>query len=731
MGASNARHAAVVALTNFRTIPPRVNFKEKTVKEIFASNVFNEEVQKARLPKPVFKKLQQTIKKGLALDPSIADVVAAAMRDWAVEKGATHYTHIFHPLTGVTAEKHDSFVAPTEDGGAMLEFSGKELVQGEPDASSFPSGGIRATFEARGYTAWDPTSPAYILENPNGTALVIPTAFVSWTGEALDEKTPLLRSMEALSIQAMRVLKLFGNHSATKVFTTVGPEQEYFLIDRNFYFARPDLINAGRTLFGAKPPKGQEMEDHYFGSIPERVLACMLEAEQELYKLGVPVKTRHNEVAPAQYEIAPIFENSNLAHDHQMLTMETLRRVAEKYGLACLLHEKPFAGVNGSGKHNNWSMATDTGENLLNPGDTPHENAQFLVFCAAVIRAVNKHAALLRVAIASAGNDHRLGANEAPPAIISIYLGDQLQDIITQIEAGGAKSTKKGGHMEVGVTVLPKLPRDAGDRNRTSPFAFTGNKFEFRAVSSGQSVATPNTVLNTIVAESLDYIAGKLEADHKAGKDFNKSVQELLAAIIKENKGVIFNGNGYSEEWHKEAEKRGLPNLKTTVDAVPHLISKESIELFGKYKVLTEREVHSRYEIYLEKYVKTINIEVQMTTVIAKTMIIPAALEYQKNVAKSIGAAKAAGVPAASLAEQEKLLAGLALAISDMQKKSDALAHHSEHHASGDTLAHAKYSLDKLIPAMNAVRQAGDLLETIVSDDLWPLPTYREMLFIK
>jgi len=731
MGASNARHAAVVALTNFRTIPPRVNFKEKSVKEIFASNVFNEEVQKARLPKPVFKKLQQTIKKGLALDPSIADVVAAAMRDWAVEKGATHYTHIFHPLTGVTAEKHDSFVAPTEDGGAVLEFSGKELVQGEPDASSFPSGGIRATFEARGYTAWDPTSPAYILENPNGTALVIPTAFVSWTGEALDEKTPLLRSMEALSTQAMRVLKLFGNHAATKVFTTVGPEQEYFLIDRNFYFARPDLINAGRTLFGAKPPKGQEMEDHYFGSIPERVLACMLEAEQELYKLGVPVKTRHNEVAPAQYEIAPIFENSNLAHDHQMLTMETLRRVAEKYGLACLLHEKPFAGVNGSGKHNNWSMATDTGENLLNPGETPHENAQFLVFCAAVIRAVNKHAALLRVAIASAGNDHRLGANEAPPAIISIYLGDQLQDIITQIEAGGAKSTKKGGHMEVGVTVLPKLPRDAGDRNRTSPFAFTGNKFEFRAVSSGQSVATPNTVLNTIVAESLDYMASKLEADHKAGKDFNKSVQELLATVIKENKGVIFNGNGYSEEWHKEAEKRGLPNLKTTVDAVPHLISKESIELFGKYKVLTEREVHSRYEIYLEKYVKTINIEVQMTTVIAKTMIIPAALEYQKNVAKSIGAAKAAGVPAASLAEQEKMLADLSASISEMQKKTDALTHHSEHHVAGDTLSHAKYSLDKLIPAMNAVRHAGDHLETIVSDDLWPLPTYREMLFIK
>ncbi|MGC8625485.1 MAG: glutamine synthetase III [Phycisphaerae bacterium] len=731
MGASTARHAAIVALTNFRIVPPRINFKEKSVKEIFASNVFNEEVQRTRLPKAVFKKLQQTIKKGLPLDISIADVVAAAMRDWAVEKGATHYTHIFHPLTGVTAEKHDSFVAPTDDGGAMLEFSGKELAQGEPDASSFPSGGIRATFEARGYTAWDPTSPAYILENPNGTALVIPTAFVSWTGEALDEKTPLLRSMEALSHQALRVLKLFGNTTATKVFTTVGPEQEYFLIDRNFYFARPDLINAGRTLFGAKPPKGQEMEDHYFGSIPERVLACMLEAEQELYKLGVPVKTRHNEVAPSQYEIAPIFENSNLAHDHQMLTMETLRRVAEKYGLACLLHEKPFAGVNGSGKHNNWSMATDTGENLLNPGETPHDNAQFLVFCAAVIRAVNKHAALLRVAIASAGNDHRLGANEAPPAIISIYLGDQLQDIITQIEDGGAKSTKRGGHLEVGVTVLPKLARDAGDRNRTSPFAFTGNKFEFRAVSSGQSIATPNTVLNTIVAESLDYIAGVLESDLKAGKDFNKSVQQLLAALIKENKAVIFNGNNYAAEWHKEAEKRGLPNLRTTVDAVPHLITKESIALFGKYKVFTEREVRSRYEIYLEKYVKTVNIEVQMTSLIAKTMIIPAALEYQKNVGNSIAAAKSAGVAAASLMEQEKLLSELSASISDMQKKTDKLNELSDHHVTGDTLAHAKYSLDKLIPAMNAVRDAGDYLETVVSDDLWPLPTYREMLFIK
>ena len=731
MGASTARRAAIAALTNFRSVPPRVNFKETPVKDVFAKNVFNEDVQRQRLPKAVFKKLQETVKKGAPLDLSIADSVASAMRDWAVEKGATHYTHLFYPMTGLTAEKHDSFLSPVEGGGGILEFSGKELVKGEPDASSFPSGGLRATFEARGYTAWDPTSPAYILENPNGTILVIPTAFVSWTGEALDKKTPLLRSMEALSKQALRVLRLFGNTTATKVFTTVGSEQEYFLIDRNFYYARPDLINCGRTLFGTKPPKGQEMEDHYFGNIPERVLACMLEAEQELYKLAVPVKTRHNEVAPAQYEIAPLFENSNLAHDHQMLTMETLRRVAEKYGLACLLHEKPFAGVNGSGKHNNWSMATDTGENLLSPGDTPHDNAQFLVFCVAVIRAVNKYAELLRVAVAFAGNDHRLGAQEAPPAIISIYLGEQLQDIMDQIEAGGAKSAKAGGHMEVGVTVLPRLPRDASDRNRTSPFAFTGSKFEFRAVGGGQSIAGPNTVLNTIVAESLDYIATRLEADNKAGKDFIKSIQAVLASIIKENKRVIYNGDNYVPEWYKEAEKRGLPNLKTTVDAVPHLIGKPSLDLFTKYKVLNAKELHSRYEIYLENYIKTVGIEAQMTALIARTIIQPAAIKYQQEVASSITAAKAAGISAKSMSEQEAFLQELSGAISDLQKKTADLAKTAEHHAAGDTLAHAKYSRDKIIPAMNAVRALGDKLETMVSDDLWPLPTYREMLFIK
>jgi glutamine synthetase len=726
MGSTTARSAAIAALTNFKQVAPRINFKDTPIKDLFGSNVFNEEVQRERLPKSVFKKLQETIKKGLPLDPAIADSVAIAMKDWAIEKGATHYTHIFYPMTSLTAEKHDSFVSPTSDGRAILEFSGKELTQGEPDASSFPSGGIRATFEARGYTAWDATSPAYILENPNGTVLVIPTAFVSWTGEALDKKTPLLRSMEAVSAQALRVLKLFGNDKAVKVFATVGPEQEYFLIDKNFYFARPDLVNAGRTLFGAKPPKGQELEDHYFGSIPERVLACMLETEHELFKLGVPVKTRHNEVAPAQYEIAPLFEQANLAHDHQMLTMETLRRVADKYGLACLLHEKPFAGVNGSGKHNNWSLATDLGENLLNPGATPHQNAQFLVFTAAVIRAVDKYAGLLRVAVASAANDHRLGANEAPPAIISIYLGDQLQDIIEQIEKGPATSAKQGGFMEVGVTTLPKFPRDAGDRNRTSPFAFTGNKFEFRAVGSSFSIAGANTVLNTIVAESLDYIAGKLEA--AKGKDFNKAVQELLADIVKNHKRVLFNGDGYTESWHKEAEKRGLPNFKNTVDALPYFASKESIELFTKYKVLSEREVHSRYEIFLEGYKKTINIEAQLTASIAKTQILPAAIRYQAEIAGSLASLKAAG---GGSAEQEGLLKDLSAAIGTLKSAVDKLSHTADHHAEGDALAHAKYSRDSIIPAMNAVRVIADKLETIVADDLWPLPTYREMLFIK
>ncbi|MGH7174567.1 MAG: glutamine synthetase III, partial [Gemmataceae bacterium] len=597
MSSTNPRHAALQAIAAAEYQLQKVNFTQTHMKDLFGQNVFNEAIQRERLPKPVFKALQKTIRQGEALDPEIADTVASAMKDWAIERGATHFTHLFQPMTSLTAEKHDSFVTPTGDGKAILEFSGKELVRGEPDASSFPSGGIRATFEARGYTAWDPTSPAYILESPNGATLVIPTAFLSWTGEALDKKTPLLRSMEALSNQALRILRLFGNNEARKVFTTVGPEQEYFLIDKNWYYTRPDLINAGRTLFGAPPPKGQEMEDQYFGHIPERVIACMADCEAQLFKLGVPVKTRHNEVAPSQYEIAPIFEDSNLATDHQMLMMEVMRKTAPRYGLACLLHEKPFAGINGSGKHNNWSMSTDNGENLLNPGDTPHDNAQFLVFCAAVLRAVAKYPELLRVTVASAHNDHRLGANEAPPAIISVFLGDQLQDVIDQLEKGAAKSTKQGGFMEIGVSVLPKLPRDAGDRNRTSPFAFTGNKFEFRAVGGSQSIAGPNTVLNTIVAESLDYIATNLEKAKGQGKDINKAIQELLPTIIKESKKVVFNGDNYTLEWHKEAEKRGLPNVRNTVDSLPVILRKDSIELFAKYRVYSERELQSRFAI--------------------------------------------------------------------------------------------------------------------------------------
>ncbi|MFM7316693.1 MAG: glutamine synthetase III [bacterium] len=722
------RQKAISAVNTWDITDHKPQKLSQDVKKIFGCNVFSLEVMKARLPESVYKSIVKTIKKGQPLDPTVADVVANSMREWAMEHGATHYTHWFQPMTGLTAEKHDSFIMPTGDGKVITEFSGGELIRGEPDASSFPSGGIRATFEARGYTAWDPSSPAFILENPNGTTLCIPTAFCSWTGEALDKKTPLLRSIDALSAQAVRVLKLFGS-TATRVESTCGPEQEYFLVDRNFYFSRPDLLNAGRTLFGAKPPKGQELEDHYFGSIPERVLAFMQEVEHELYKLGVPVKTRHNEVAPAQYELAPVFEQANVATDHNMLVMETMKRIAKRYGMELILHEKPFAGVNGSGKHLNWSMGDDQGNNLLKPGATPHDNAQFLVFMTAVIRAVYKYSKLLRVAIASASNDHRLGANEAPPAIISVFLGDMLQDIVEQIEKGGATSTKTGGAMTIGASVLPTLPKDAGDRNRTSPFAFTGNKFEFRAVGSSQSIAGPIVVLNTIVAESLDFVATELEKTGKSGDALNPEIQKLLQKIISESKAVIFNGDGYSEAWHQEAEKRGLPNRKNTVDSLPDLISAESIALFGKYGVFTEREIHSRYEILLEGYKKTINIEAQLTAQIANKQILPAALRYQTQVAASIAALKGAGVEAP--APQLALLTDLTTSIADLQTRADALQKIAEHHADGDSLAHAKYSRDVIIPAMNAAREAADKLETIVADDLWPLPTYQEMLFIK
>jgi glutamine synthetase len=694
--------------------------------EVFAQLVFNDKVQQERLSKPAYRALRATITRGEALDAATADAVATALKEWAVEHGASHYTHWFQPMTGITAEKHDSFLAPTPDGAAIAEFRGKELIKGEPDASSFPSGGMRSTFEARGYTAWDPTSPPWLLFNGNSVTLVIPTAFVSWTGEALDKKTPLLRSMEAVSKQAVRVLKLFGS-TAERVFATCGPEQEYFLIDRTFYFARPDLINAGRTLFGAKPPKGQEMEDQYFGTIPERVLQCMAEVELELYKTGVPVKTRHNEVAPSQYEIAPVFENANVAVDHQMMTMETLKKIAPKYGLACLLHEKPFAGVNGSGKHNNWSLSDEFGNNLLGPGDTPHENMQFLVFCAAVIRAVDRWQGLLRASIASAGNDHRLGANEAPPAILSIFLGDMLTDIFEQIEKGAAKSTKQGGTLDVGVSVLPKLPRDAGDRNRTSPFAFTGNKFEFRAVSSGQNISFPNTALNAAMADALDSVATELEAATAKGEDLNKAVGKLLTKIIKEHKRIIFNGNNYAPEWEKEAGKRKLLNLKNTVDALPELVTKDVIKLLDKYKILNEREVHARYEIFLENYNKTINVEANLMVLMANRYILPAALEYQKNIGQSVAAVKAGG---GSSVQGKKLLAGYTKLVDKFKAQTDALEGLIDH--SGTSAEkHAKYMRDKIVPAMAKLRDLGDQIEVLTPHEIWPLPTYREMLFVK
>ncbi len=695
--------------------------------DAFGSLVFNDEVQQARLPKPVYHALRRTITHGESLDLSVADAVASAMKEWAVEHGATHYTHWFQPLTGITAEKHDSFLVPSGDGRAVAEFSGKELIKGEPDASSFPSGGMRSTFEARGYTAWDPTSPPWLLKSGNSTTLVIPTAFVSWTGEALDKKTPLLRSMEALSKQALRILHLFGS-TAERVVTTCGPEQEYFLIDRYFYLSRPDLINAGRTLFGARPPKGQELEDQYFGAIPDRVMAFMSEVESELYKVGVPLKTRHNEVAPSQYEVAPIFENANVATDHQMMTMETLKRTAPKFGLACLLHEKPFAGVNGSGKHLNWSMSDDEGNNLLGPGASPHDNMQFLVFCAAVIRAVNRWQGLLRASIGSAGNDHRLGANEAPPAIISIFLGDMLTDIFEQIEKGRAKSSKHGGMLDTGVLVLPKLPRDAGDRNRTSPFAFTGNKFEFRAVSSNQSIGLPNVVLNVAVTESLDYIATELERLTKTGKSLEAAVGELLPKIIKENKRIIFNGNGYAKEWEKEAAKRRLLNLKNTVDALPQLVTKDSLKLFEAYRVLNSREVHARYDVMVETYNKTVNVEGQLMVLMANRYILPAALEYQRQVGASIAAVKAAG---GKSVEPKKLLDRLTTLVDEFRRRTDRLQHALEHDGTGSAEKHAKHFRDVVIPAMVSLRDAGDALELIMPHEQWPLATYREMLFIK
>jgi glutamine synthetase len=693
--------------------------------EIFGRNVFSKKVMQQRLPKQVFKAVMGTIEHSKPLDPAIADVVASAMREWAMEKGATHYAHVFYPLTGLTAEKHDSFLEPGGDGSSIAEFAGKTLIQGEPDASSFPNGGLRNTFEARGYTGWDATSPAYILENPNGNTLCIPTVFVSMTGEALDYKTPLLRSQQAMAAQAERVLRLFGHEDPDAVVSFAGAEQEYFLIDRSFFLSRPDLLNSGRTLFGAKPPKGQEFDDHYFGAIPERVLAYMLDTEQELFKLGIPAKTRHNEVAPGQFELAPMFERSNVAADHQQLLMVTLKRVAQKHGMECLFHEKPFDGINGSGKHVNFSLGNSTEGNLLLPGDTPHANAQFLVFCGAVIRSVHKYGGLLRASVASATNDHRLGANEAPPAIISIFLGDQLTDVFDQIAKGGATTSKEKGTLQIGVDTLPVLPTDPGDRNRTSPFAFTGNRFEFRAPGSLQSIAGPMVTINTILAEALDYLATEIESLVAGGSEFNAAVQKVLEEVITLHGSVVFNGDGYSEDWQVEAAARGLPNLRTTLDALPELITEDALELFSHYGVFSHREMHSRYEIALEQYVLSIGVEARTTLEMGNTVILPAALRYQTELATNIGSLKAIGVDAdtVTLEEVSTSITALREGIAELRA---ALAHDG----AATPVDHAKHAQEALLPAMASVRKASDELETLVADDLWPLATYQEMLFI-
>ncbi|RNL62556.1 glutamine synthetase type III [Nocardioides marmoriginsengisoli] len=723
MSGNNVRLQAIKDVEAY--VPPAASFAlHETPGDIFGENVFSTSVMQRRLPKSVFKSVIATIERSEPLDPLVADAVASAMKDWAMEKGATHYAHVFYPLTGMTAEKHDSFLEPAGDGSALAEFSGKTLIQGEPDASSFPNGGLRNTFEARGYTGWDVMSPAYVLENPNGNTLCIPTVFVSMTGEALDHKTPLLRSEQAMSTQAERILTLFG-HTPDRVVAYCGPEQEYFLVDRHFFLARPDLLNAGRTLLGHKPPKGQEFDDHYFGAIPERVLGFMMDTERELFKLGIPAKTRHNEVAPGQFEVAPMFERANVASDHQQLLMTIFKSVAQKHGMECLFHEKPFDGVNGSGKHVNFSFGNSAQGNLLLPGDTPHDNAQFLVFCAAVIRAVHLHGGLLRSSVASASNDHRLGANEAPPAIISIFLGDQLADVFDQIAKGGATRSKEKGTLLVGVDTLPPLGQDPGDRNRTSPFAFTGNRFEFRAPGSMQTVAAPMVVINTIMAEAMDFIATELEAKVAAGTEFNEAVQDVLADIVSNHGAVIFNGNGYSDEWQIEAEQRGLKNLRTTVDALPELITDEAIELFSTYKVFSKAEMHSRYEIGLEQYVNSVGVEARSTLELGTTVILPAAVRYQTEVATNLAALKAVGVEP-DLEPLETVSAPLAELRAGLAVLAGALTAETPH----DPLAEATYTRDVLLPAMAAVRGAADTLESVVADDLWPLPTYQEMLYI-
>ncbi|NBP65894.1 MAG: glutamine synthetase type III [Bacteroidetes bacterium] len=722
----SANYDVLAAVNNWK-YHGNVNSIPTDVSQVFAEDVLTMDVFRSKLSKPVFKSLLATVDRAEPLDRNIADIVALAMKEWALEKGATHYTHWFQPLTGSTAEKHDSFISPNSAGGAITEFSGKELIQGEPDASSFPSGGLRATFEARGYTAWDPTSPAFIMRHSNGATLCIPTAFASWTGEALDEKTPLLRSMEALNKATLQALPLFGLE-AQKVYSTVGLEQEYFLVDEEFFYRRPDLTLCGRTLFGAKPPRGQELEDHYFGSIPERVLSYMADAEFQLYKLGVPVKTRHNEVAPGQYEIAPLYEQSNIAADHQQLLMQVMKNTARKYGLVCMMHEKPFAGVNGSGKHTNWSMSTDTGINLLEPGDTPQENMIFLFFCSAVLKAVDQYQALLRICVSSAANDHRLGANEAPPAIISIFLGEQLTGILEHLVTGTSGSTAEAGLLGLGSPVLPHLARHAGDRNRTSPFAFTGNKFEFRAVGSSQSSSFPITVLNTIIADAVADMTQELKAQLEKGSDFSSALKSVLSDIITKHKRIIFNGDGYSDDWKAEAKQRGLLNMPDTMSAIPHLDSEHHIALFTKHHVLSQRELEARAEVMFDHYFKTINIEGETTEWIASTMILPAAMSVLKE-----QTALALSMQQLSL-HSNAVLSGIQelTTLADTLHESLNVLHAANTELGGDTIHEKAHHVHQhVIPAMNAVRSCADKIERLLPDALRVMPNYREMLFVK
>nr|WP_314757451.1 glutamine synthetase III [uncultured Lachnoanaerobaculum sp.] len=700
--------------------------KRDTITEIFGVNVFNDEAMQVYLPKAVFKKLKKTIEDGLELDNDIADSVAHGMKEWAIDRGATHYTHWFQPLTGVTAEKHDSFISAPKNGKVIMEFSAKELTKGESDASSFPSGGLRATFEARGYTAWDCTSPAFIKKDSLGVTLYIPTAFCSYRGEALDKKTPLLRSMQAINTQALRILRLFGNTTTKRVIPSVGAEQEYFIVDREKYLQRKDLIYTGRTLFGAMPPKGQELEDHYFGSIRERIASYMNDINHELWMLGVPAKTQHNEVAPAQHELAPVYEQVNVAVDHNQVTMETMKKVAGRHGLTCLLNEKPFAGVNGSGKHNNWSLTSDDGINMLNPGDTPHENIQFLLVLACILKAVDKHADLLRESAACVGNDHRLGAHEAPPAIISVFLGDQLQDVIDQLcSTGEATHSIQGATLKTGVTTLPDFEIDATDRNRTSPFAFTNNKFEFRMVGSSDSIASPNIVLNTIVAESFKEVANELES----ASDFDEAVHDIIKRLFTAHRRIIFNGNGYSEEWVKEAKRRGLSNLPSMIDAIPALVSEDSIKLFEEFEVFTRTELESRVEIEYEAYSKAINIEAKTMIDIAGKSIIPAVIRYTTRLADSIIKLKSAisGIEPyaqnAILIEVNEHLKESKVALENLKNYMDNTTEIT------DVTAHAKYMHEVVVPAMEALRKPIDTLEMIVDKDLWPMPSYGDLLF--